>query len=93
MVRDHALCFDEQWKFSMKFIIPHDNGVWVRDSVVSEPRVATLVLYGLESSQEYPLIPTCSTLQCGIRAVGCSIGPGWARNPLTKAVGYRIGPR
>ena len=64
----------------MKILIPHIDGVWVRESVVSELWVATLGLYGPESSQEYPLIPTCSTLHCGIRAVGCNIGPGWARN-------------
>ena len=62
----------------MKFLIPHDNGVWVCNIVVSEMQVVALVLDGLESSQEYPLIPTCSTLQCGIRVAGCSIGPGWA---------------
>ena len=77
----------------MKFLIPHNNGVWVRDSVVSELRVVALGLDGPESSQEYPLIPTCSTLQRGIRAVGCNIGPGWAENQLTKAIGYNIGPR
>ena len=63
----------------MKFLILHDNGVWVRDIVVSDPWVAALGLDGMESSKEYPLIPTCSTLHCGIRAVGCNIGPGWAR--------------
>ena len=77
----------------MKFLIPHDNGVWVHDIVVSELRVETLGLYRLGINQEYPLIPTCSTLHCGIRVAGCSIGPGWAGNQLTKAVGYNIGPR
>ena len=69
---------------SMKFLIPHDNGVWVRGIVVSEMWVATLDLDGPESSLEYPLIPTCSTLHCAIRVVGCSIGPGWAKNQFTK---------
>ena len=68
----------------MKFLIPHDNGVWVCDIVVSELRVAALGLDGLKSNQEYPLIPTCSTLHCGIRVTGCSIGPGWAKNQFTK---------
>ena len=62
----------------MKFLIPHDNGVWVHDIVVSKLRVAALGLDGPESSQEYPLIPTCSTLHCGISAAGYSIGPGRA---------------
>ena len=66
----------------MKFLIPHDSGVWVRDSVLSELRVATLGLYGPGINQEYPLIPTCSTLHCGIRAAGCSIGPGWGGKQL-----------
>ena len=63
-----------------EILIPHDIGVWVRDSVVLELRVAALGLDGSKRSQEYPLIPTCSTLQCGIRAAGCGIGPGWAEN-------------
>ena len=62
----------------MKFLIPHDIGAWVRDSVVSELGVAALGMDGPESSQEYHLIPSCSTLQRGIRAAGCSIGLGWA---------------
>ena len=61
--------------------------------MVLELRVAALGLDGLKNSQEYPLIPTYSTLYRGIRAAGYSIGPGWARNQLTKAVGYIIGPR
>ena len=63
----------------MKILILHDNAVWVRDIVVSEVRVATLGLDGPETSQEYSVIPTCITLQCGIRAVGCSIGPRMAK--------------
>ena len=82
----------------MKFLIPHDNGVWVRDIVVSELQVASLGLYGAESSQEYPLIPTCSTLQCGIRVAGCSVGPGWAKKQSKvkcgiNVLGYIIGTR
>ena len=77
----------------MKILILYDNGVWVCDNMVSELLVVALVLDEPKTNQEYPLIPTCSTLQCGIRAVGCTIGLGWVRNQLTKAVSYNIGPR
>ena len=91
MVRDHALCFDEQWKFSMKFLISHDNGVWGHDIVVSELRVAALGMDGLENGQEYPLIPICSTLHCGIKVAGCNIRPGWAENQFTKLLVTTLG--
>ena len=59
----------------MKILILHDDGVWVHDKVISELSVVALGLDGPRTSQEYPLIPTCSTLQCGIQAVGYNIGP------------------
>ena len=77
----------------MKFLILHDNGVWVCDRVVLELLVVTLGLDGLKTSQEYPLTPTCSTLQCVIRAAVYSIGPGWVGNQLTRGVDYSIGTR
>ena len=40
----------------MKFLILHDNGVWVRDIMVSELLVTTLGLDGPETSQEYPTV-------------------------------------
>ena len=57
--------------------------------MVSELRVAALGLYGPGINQKYPLIPTCSTLHCGIRVVGCIVGPGWDG----KKGGHSIGPR
>ena len=43
----------------MKILIPQNDVVWVRDSVVSDLWVAALGLDGLESSQEYPLMSNC----------------------------------
>ena len=68
----------------MKFLIPQDKGVWVRDIVVSELWVVALGLYGPKISQDYPLIPTCSTLHFSIIAASCNIRPGWSGNPSRK---------
>ena len=38
----------------MKILIPHDNGVWVRDIVVSELWVAALGLDGTERDKSVP---------------------------------------
>ena len=74
----------------MKFLILHDNGIWVHDIMVSELQVVALGLDGQElvvkRVENIPRYQHCSTLQSGlyimvptlqrgINAAGCSVGP------------------
>ena len=51
-----CLVFDEQLRFSMKFLILHVNGVWACEIMVSELLVTALGLDGQETIQEYPTL-------------------------------------